>query len=64
MSVPKECPDCGRHRAAAMVLGFACEHERCPLVSFTCPRCGLTSHNLNDIVEGYCGNCHDWTGAT
>jgi len=28
----------------------------------TCPRCGLTSYNPNDVVEGYCGNCHDWTG--
>ena len=28
----------------------------------TCPRCGMTSYNLNDIREGYCGNCHDWTG--
>jgi hypothetical protein len=29
--------------------------------SFTCPRCGMTSHNPADAVEGYCGNCHDWT---
>jgi ribosomal protein L37E len=29
---------------------------------FTCPRCGMTSYNPNDIREGYCGNCHDWTG--
>lgn len=29
--------------------------------SFTCPRCGMTSYNPNDIREGYCGNCHDWT---
>lgn len=31
--------------------------------SITCPRCGLTSHNVNDTAEGYCGNCHDWTDA-
>jgi len=31
--------------------------------SFTCPVCGMTSHNPNDVREGYCGNCHDWTGA-
>jgi hypothetical protein len=31
--------------------------------SITCPRCGRTSYNLNDIREGYCGNCHDWTSA-
>jgi len=30
--------------------------------SFTCPRCGRTSHNPNDAREGYCGHCHDWTG--
>jgi ribosomal protein S27AE len=29
---------------------------------FTCPRCGMTSHNPNDVAERYCGNCHDWTG--
>lgn len=28
---------------------------------FTCPQCGMTSHNPNDIAEGYCGNCHNWT---
>jgi transcriptional regulator with XRE-family HTH domain len=27
----------------------------------TCPRCGRTSFNPNDVREGYCGNCHDWT---
>lgn len=30
--------------------------------SITCPRCGRTSYNPNDIREGYCGYCHDWTG--
>lgn len=30
--------------------------------SFTCPRCGATSHNPNDVAQGYCGACHDWTG--
>lgn len=30
--------------------------------SFTCPRCGRTSHNPHDLSEGYCGACHDWTG--
>jgi hypothetical protein len=30
--------------------------------SFRCPRCGRRSYNPNDIREGYCGNCHDWTG--
>lgn len=31
-------------------------------MSITCPRCGMTSHNANDVREGYCGRCHDWTG--
>jgi transcription elongation factor Elf1 len=29
--------------------------------SFTCPRCGATSHNPTDIEQGYCGRCHEWT---
>lgn len=29
--------------------------------TITCPRCGMTSANPNDVREGYCGNCHDWT---
>lgn len=36
------------------------EDEKEP--SFTCPDCGMTSYNPNDIREGYCGNCHYWTG--
>lgn len=32
--------------------------------SFTCPVCGLTSHNPVDVLEGYCGACHRWTGKT
>lgn len=29
--------------------------------SITCPKCRMTSYNPNDIEQGYCGNCHDWT---
>lgn len=29
--------------------------------SFTCPNCGATSYNPNDVAESYCGKCHDWT---
>ena len=25
--------------------------------TITCPQCGMTSSNRNDIVERYCGNC-------
>jgi ribosomal protein S27AE len=37
------------------------EYGRVVLGSVRCPRCGMVSHNPNDIAEGYCGNCHDWT---
>jgi hypothetical protein len=30
--------------------------------SITCPVCAMTSYNPNDIREGYCGNCHEFTG--
>lgn len=29
--------------------------------AITCPACFATSHNPNDVREGYCGNCHAWT---
>lgn len=29
--------------------------------AFACPRCHRTSWNPNDLREGYCGACHDWT---
>lgn len=32
-------------------------------VGFTCPRCQRTSYHPTDVAEGYCGACHDWTGA-
>jgi hypothetical protein len=35
--------------------------ERVGPPGFTCPRCGRTSHHPDDIREGYCGACHDWT---
>lgn len=28
--------------------------------SFTCHKCGMVSHNPNDIKERYCGNCHEF----
>jgi hypothetical protein len=31
-------------------------------MSFTCPRCSMTSHHPMDEDYGYCGNCHDFTG--
>ncbi len=29
---------------------------------FKCPKCGRTSFNPTDRVEGYCGACREWTG--
>ena len=31
-------------------------------MSFTCPRCDMTSHHPMDEDYGYCGNCHAFTG--
>src|SRR5690349_20942845 len=28
--------------------------------SITCPQCGMTSSNLNDVRERYCENCHQF----
>lgn len=30
--------------------------------SITCPKCGRTSYNRNDIEQGYCGHCHAFHG--
>jgi hypothetical protein len=32
-----------------------------PPPSFTCPVCGATSYHPDDIAQGYCGRCHDYT---
>ncbi len=32
-------------------------------MSFTCPKCGRTSHHPEDAAQGYCGACHEWTGS-
>lgn len=28
-----DCPDCGATKEETMVLGFACQHGRCPILS-------------------------------
>lgn len=35
--------------------------EQTPRPSISCPVCGATSYNPNDIREGYCALCKDWT---
>lgn len=44
---------------------FLAELDRAPtpVAGFTCPRCRRTSHHPDDIRNGYCGACHDYTGA-
>jgi hypothetical protein len=27
-------------------------------MSYTCPQCGMTSHNPEDERQKYCGHCH------
>jgi hypothetical protein len=34
-------------------------HSRSPAI--TCPACGMTSYQPQDIENGYCGNCHAYT---
>lgn len=29
---------------------------------FICPQCQAISYRQEDVAEGYCGQCHDWTG--
>lgn len=31
------------------------------ITSITCPVCGMTSHNIDDVRYGYCGKCHTFT---
>lgn len=45
---------CGRYRqdwAYAFMLVL-------PAMSITCPHCGTTSYNVNDVFMRYCGACH------
>jgi hypothetical protein len=50
-----------RPAMAAAVADALREVELLDLRAFTCPRCGMTSRNPDDVREGYCGACHDWT---
>lgn len=34
--------------------------ENAPAETLTCPRCGFTSYNGNDVLNQYCGFCHVW----
>lgn len=49
-----------------LAMEQANEHQAKPghaASTFTCPRCGKTSHNPNDVRESYCGSCHQFQAA-
>ena len=62
-------PPCPVHRNLLMSYGgnlLVCAHEShaadgTQARAITCPQCERTSYNPNDVREGYCGHCHDWT---
>ncbi len=51
----------GRVRAAALA-GVEQQPTQRQRPSFTCPVCSATSYNPGDILHGYCGRCHAYTG--
>jgi uncharacterized iron-regulated membrane protein len=55
---PRDLPE---YSDATARVGHACPTCGSPVPSITCPDCGMTSYNGNDIAAGYCGNCHAWT---
>lgn len=61
-------PEIAKNRLAKRCAskGHQCEPQYSvgiafPRPSFTCPQCHRTSHDPEDVIEGYCGHCHDWT---
>ena len=49
------CPVCA---CKTWHVDGVCEWSDAHPASFTCPRCGMVSHNPNDAKHRYCGNCH------
>ena len=45
---------------ALKAMGYVKVSEENDPPSFTCPDCGMTSYNPNDITNQYCGACHEW----
>lgn len=43
-----------------MRLRYALEAYDAARESYTCPKCGRTSYNPNDIANKYCGYCHEF----
>lgn len=60
-----ECPD---HALRLYAVGYrlTCAHElhrgTVKAKAIICPRCRRVSFSPDDVREGYCGNCHEWTG--
>lgn len=62
------CPAHPRLQMAYASSRLVCAHEThaadgTQAQAITCPRCLKTSWNLNDVREGYCGSCRDWTSS-
>lgn len=59
----KPCPECTGGIASCCDAAGSRYNKNVisrPIGSFTCPRCGATSFNPNDIRERYCGRCRQW----
>jgi hypothetical protein len=64
-------PCCPVHPRLRMSYGgnlLVCAHESHAAAgthaqAITCLRCERTSYNPDDIRDGYCGHCHEWTSA-
>lgn len=48
-----DCADCLSGREPCLTYTIAADNR-----SITCLRCRMTSYNLNDIEQHYCGHCH------
>lgn len=52
----------GAIETGRMVADPVRDHDVAHLAeTITCPVCHRTSHNRNDVIQGYCGYCRDWT---
>lgn len=55
------CPVCGLVDAHKLQCPERPGGGQVELPVFVCPRCGAVSAHPDDVREGYCGRCHDWT---
>lgn len=55
----------GNYHRSVFKVTFPISQSNTPTPNITCPVCKITSHNPNDVLHHYCGNCklfHDGTG--